>query len=247
MKDKRRNSVANEHPRPASFIPTCRDGEGAWGGATLDTKVISPLSFILHPSSTIKAVVLDLDGTLYDKRGIVRRMVLGQLGSLSVLAAEQRSKKALRGHYFGTEEAFYARFFEAMSRGHLYNARVARWWYFHIYMPLMVLVLRLWHTPRAWVKPLIEECHRRGIYLAVYSDYGCVHEKLRALGLNTNDFCYLVSAPELGGLKPAKECAEKVLKTLGVAPEETLFVGDRDDTDGESARAVGAQFFLIKD
>ena len=111
----------------------------------------------------------------------------------------------------------------------------------------MVLALRLRHTPRPWVKPLIEECHRRGIYLAVYSDYGCVHEKLRALGLNTNDFCYLVSAPELGGLKPAKECAEKVLKTLGVAPEETLFVGDRDDTDGESARAVGAQFFLIKD
>ena len=33
MKDKRRNSVANEHPRPASFIPTCRDGEGAGGGA----------------------------------------------------------------------------------------------------------------------------------------------------------------------------------------------------------------------
>ena len=193
----------------------------------------------------IKAVVLDLDGTLYDKRGIVRRMVLGQLGSLSVLAAEQQSKKALRGHYFGTEEAFYDRFFEVMSRGHLYNKQVARWWYFHVYMPLMVLVLRLWHTPRPWVKPLIEDCHRRGIYLAVYSDYGCVLEKLRALGLDTDDFCYLVSAPELGGLKPAKQCAEKVLHTLGVAPEETLFIGDRDDTDGESARAVGAQFMLI--
>ena len=174
-------------------------------------------------------------------------MIFGQLGSLSVLAAEQRSKKALRGHYFGTEEAFYDHFFEAMSRGHLYSAKVARWWYFHIYMPLMVLALRLRHKPRPWVKPLIEECHRRGIYLAVYSDYGCVHEKLRALGLDTNDFCYLVSAPELGGLKPAKQCAEKVLKTLGVAPEETLFVGDRDDTDGETARAVGAQFVWIKD
>ena len=82
MKDTRQNSLDYELHRPAC-------GEGAWGGATLETKVISPLSFILHPSSTIKAVVLDLDGTLYDKRGIVRRMVLGQLGSLSVLAAEQ--------------------------------------------------------------------------------------------------------------------------------------------------------------
>ena len=98
----------------------------------------------------IKAIVFDLDGTLYDKRGIVRRMIFGQLGSLSVLAAEQRSKKALRGHYFGTEEAFYDHFFEAMSRGHLYSAKVARWWYFHIYMPLMVLTLRLRHKPRPW-------------------------------------------------------------------------------------------------
>lgn len=194
----------------------------------------------------IRAVVLDLDGTLYDKRGLSCGIVLGQLGSLSVLSAEQKARKALRGRYFGSAEAFYTAFFEEMSRGHLYSAKVARWWYFHIYMPLMVLSLRLWHSPLAWVKPLTAYCRAHGIRTAVYSDYECAEEKLRAIGLEPAIFDYIVSAPELGGLKPTRECAEKVLAALGAKSGETLFIGDRDDTDGESARQAGAQFAKVE-
>ena len=193
----------------------------------------------------IRAVVFDLDGTLYDKRGLTGEIILGQLGSLSVLSSEQKARKALRGDYFGSKEAFYEQFFGTMAQGHLYTAKVARWWYFHIYLPLMVLSLRLWHKPRHWVHPLIAYCHRKGIRIAVYSDYERVHDKLRAIGLNPDDFCYIVSAPELGGLKPAQACAEKVLATLGVEGAEALFVGDRDDTDGGSARSVGARFAKV--
>ena len=36
----------------------------------------------------------------------------------------------------------------------------------------------------------------------------------------------------------------KICEDLGVKPEETVIVGDRDDTDGESARLCGMRFIL---
>ncbi|MGM9825756.1 MAG: TolC family protein [Paludibacteraceae bacterium] len=55
--EQRLDSADNELPRPASFIPTCRDGEGAGGGATSETN--SNQSFILYPSSFIQRGSLD--------------------------------------------------------------------------------------------------------------------------------------------------------------------------------------------
>ena len=194
----------------------------------------------------VQAVVLDLDGTLYDKRHIARRLVLRHLCALSLLAAEQTTRKRLKGQHFGSEEAFYENFFRQMSRAHLYTARVARWWYFRCYMPSMIQIIRRNYRLNAWVEPLILACRERHIRVAVYSDYGCVSEKLAALGLRAEMFDVVVAAPELGGLKPAPESAARVVDRLGVKAEQCLFVGDRDDTDGASARAVGADFFLIK-
>ena len=81
--------------------------------------------------------------------------------------------------------------------------------------------------------------------MAVYSDYGCVREKLEALHIDASQFEVLVDAPSLGLLKPSAKAAQRVLEMLNAKPETTLFVGDRDEKDGESARAVGAKFFLI--
>ena len=92
---------------------------------------------------------------------------------------------------------------------------------------------------------LIREAKEKGLRLAVYSDYGCVAEKLEALGIAPDMFDLLVAAPELGALKPSEPCARRVLEMLGAQPESTLFVGDRDDKDGASARAVGAKWVII--
>ena len=81
--------------------------------------------------------------------------------------------------------------------------------------------------------------------MAVYSDYGCVEEKMEALGIDTQPFELLVSAPELGALKPSETCAAAVMEMLHAEPETTLFVGDRDEKDDASARAVGARFMLV--
>jgi FMN phosphatase YigB (HAD superfamily) len=81
--------------------------------------------------------------------------------------------------------------------------------------------------------------------MAVYSDYAFVPEKLRVLGIDARQFALLIDSPTLGARKPSSEAAMKLLSMLHAEPETTLFVGDREDTDGETARLVGAKFMLV--
>ena len=222
----------------------------------------------------IRAVVFDLDGTLYDKHCLPRYLVLRNLWALPLLVAERRTRKQLRGQYFGSESAFYDAFFAAMSRGHWFSESMARRWYFGYYMPSMVRVIAKHCRQNDGVGEWLSVCRDRQIAVAVYSDYGCVEEKLHALGLSGENFAYIVSAPELGGLKPAKECAEQVVAHLQavaqaqlqaeahtplqteahippstyseITPQNCLFIGDRTDTDEASAHAICAQFALVQ-
>ena len=109
----------------------------------------------------------------------------------------------------------------------------------------MVRLIHRYHKPRKEVMELVEEAKSRGLKLAIYSDYGYVEEKLEALGIDPEPFELLIAAPQLGALKPSEPCARRVLEMLEADPETTLFVGDRDDKDGASARAVGAKFLKV--
>ncbi len=124
---------------------------------------------------------------------------------------------------------------------------MAATWYHTTYMPTMIRLIRRYHSPRPEVMALVEEAKAKGLQLTIYSDYGCVIEKLEALGIDPSLFDLMVSAPELGALKPSEPCARRVMELLNAKPETTLFVGDREDKDGASAKAVGARFLLIDD
>ena len=193
----------------------------------------------------VQNVVLDLDGTLYDKTGLARRMVRRLWWCLPLLAAERLARKNMHYVQYASEEEFFGAFFRYMSRGHWWGVGVAATWYHTVYMPTMIRLIRRYHHPRPEVMALIEEAKAKGLMLAIYSDYGCVAEKLEALGIDPSQFELMISAPELGALKPSEPCARHVLELLQAKPETTLFVGDRDDKDGASARSVGAKFLLI--
>ncbi len=96
------------------------------------------------------------------------------------------------------------------------------------------------------VLELVAECHQRQIPIAIYSDYGAVAEKLNALKVDPKQFDRIITAPDLGGLKPTKVCAQRVLELMNAQPETTLFIGDRDEKDGAAARSVGARFLHIQ-
>lgn len=195
----------------------------------------------------VQTVVLDLDGTLYDKTGLARRMVRRLWWCLPLLAAERLARKNMHYVQYASQEEFFGAFFRHMSRGHWWTRSMAATWYHTTYMPTMIRLIRRYHSPRPEVMALVQEARAQGLTLAIYSDYGCVIEKLEALGIDPALFDLMVSAPELGALKPSEPCVRRVMELLNAKPETTLFVGDREDKDGASAKAVGARFLLIDD
>ena len=113
-------------------------------------------------------------------------------------------------------------------------------------MPNMQRILRRHYRVEPWVEGMLADLRQRGVKTAVYSDYGCLRERLEALGFDCAWVDVVADAPNLGGLKPSREAAMKLCSMLGVDPKATLMVGDRDDTDGETARRCGMRFLHVK-
>lgn len=201
------------------------------------------LSNILTPQTRL--VVFDLDGTLYAKPRMAWRMVCNAPKYWRLMLAERKTRKKLRGKYFGNEDTFYHIYFQTMATYCNASPEQLRKWYVDYYMPLMISVIRKYYKPVHWLVPLLAECKKNNIRMVVLSDYGHTHEKLRALNINENQFDWVVAAPELGGLKPAPEVLKIVLEKMNVTAEQCLVIGDRQDTDGVLAQSLGAAFRLI--
>ena len=194
---------------------------------------------------TTRLVVFDLDGTLYQKRGLACRMFFAAPSEWRLMLAERKTRKKLRGVYFESKEMFYLAYFKTMSSYCSLVEDELKAWYFDCYLPLMVATIQKYHMPVKWLAQLLKSLRAQGIKMVVLSDYEYASEKLNALGIDNSQFDWVVSAPKLGGLKPAHQVLEKVLETMGYTPKQCLVIGDREDTDGQLAQSVGTAFYRV--
>lgn len=188
-----------------------------------------------------KLVVFDLDGTLYDKRGLSLRMVLHAPWDICNMLRERKVRASMKGVWFDEDGRFYEEFFCRLTK----DSKCTKDWYYDRYLPLMVKMIGKYHPVGKWVMPFIEDCKTKGIKMVLLSDYERAKEKLHALGIDAALFDMVVTSSDLGGLKPAPELMQKVAENMGVKLQDCLVIGDREDTDGEMARAVGADFRKI--
>ena len=202
----------------------------------------------LDPAS-IRAVVFDVDGTLYDPRAMRRAMAIRVLGWLALRpwrVGEIRGLQAFRRHRetLADREAETIRVEQyrgaaaATGRSMEEVERVVEEWIHH--RPLALL--GRFRYPG--VAELFARLRERGVRIAIWSDYRA-EGKVAALGLEA-DLIVSAEDPDVDRMKPIPVGLERVLERWALAPAECLMVGDRDERDGEAARRLGVPYALLQ-
>jgi len=195
----------------------------------------------------IRAVIFDVDGTLYDHGALRRRMRSALLRhclakpsgfrTLLILKAFREMREAL-----AEEEASevaveqYAR--PARRLGipvETVRRTVETWMHEH---PLAYLPTCRFDG----IDRLFDGLRRSGRPIAVLSDYPSA-AKLKALGLEADLHVSAVD-PEIDRLKPNPKGLLHAVARLGLEPSQCLLVGDRDERDGECARRAGVPYLI---
>jgi phosphoglycolate phosphatase/putative hydrolase of the HAD superfamily len=93
------------------------------------------------------------------------------------------------------------------------------------------------------IAKVFERLKEKNKILAVYSDYP-VKEKLDALNLKADEI--ICSTDEgIMQLKPSARAIDEICRRTKISKGDTILIGDRDETDGESARLAGISFLKV--
>jgi HAD superfamily hydrolase (TIGR01549 family) len=206
----------------------------------------------LDASQRVRAVLFDLDGTLYDQRRM-RALMAAELMTLPLLrplsgarrlraiAAYRQAQEMLREQPFsatapGRQLAIAA---ERVRMTPNELEQVVNEWMFE--RPLKYLRF----CRAAGLSELVDRLSALGIELGVLSDYPA-QAKLAALGL-TDRFSLVLSASdaEVRALKPNPRGFFRACERWHLLPREVLVVGDRVDVDARGAAAAGMPCVIV--
>jgi len=183
------------------------------------------------PLTEYRAVILDMDGTLYYQRPL--RMCMAFELFFYYLAHLSKWRELL----------MLTAYREAREAGRLpapdavIDAVVKRWM-----QERPLKYVRLFRDRR--LIALAERLRRGGAKLAVYSDYP-VAGKLAALSPFTVDFAFDPDDPAIPALKPDPRGLRYITGVIGEAAEDTVFIGDRHEKDGLCAKAAGVDYVIL--
>lgn len=200
----------------------------------------------------LRAIVFDVDGTLYDQAPVRRAMFcrLAQFAMshpvegvavLRILRAYRRAQEALRdggdeGDVAAAQEQLAARW-TGYSR-HRVRASVARWM---DQEPLSLLT----SARSDGLFEALFAARRRKLRLGVCSDYPA-HSKLHALQVGPLfDVVVCAQDANVQRFKPHPRGLLVAIEQLGVQPEETLYVGDRPEVDAVAAARAGVASLIV--
>lgn len=205
------------------------------------------------PATSPRAVLWDLDGTLYHQKPLRWRMLLelglsplreglGARRTLKRLSAFRKVREDLRE--WGKPEASLdrAQYEEPAKQlgddAAAVERTVIEWMHER---PLRHLA----PTRREGIIELLAEFRAQGIRSGVFSDYPAP-QKLEALGLADEFEITLCATDEaINAFKPHPRGFEYGCELFGLKPSEVLYVGDRDEVDGEGARAAGMPVCIL--
>lgn len=196
--------------------------------------------------SDIRAVVFDLDGTLYNQ--FLLRICMMAALSLNVHKPGFFTSIRILKDFRRERERLSCQGLE--NRIELQLERLAA--SFEMTVEEVEELVSLWMDKRPlrylpWLafpaaKQLFKVLRERGIRIAVLSDLP-IGQKLAALAMAPD---IAMCTQDFLEFKPGTKSLMHILRTYEVTPEQTLVVGDRDERDGAMARAVGSPFFYAR-
>lgn len=196
----------------------------------------------------IKLVIFDVDGTLYHQQGLRKKMLKALLShylvrphkirELEIIRQFRKEREKMAGQTVkNLEKAQYEWCAQKTNFPEEEIRKVVGKWIFQYPNPLLSQYIY------CHLKEFFDYLPRQNIKIAVFSDYDA-HDKLKALDLKA-DLVVSATDTEIDRLKPDPEGIYYILKKLHISPEQTLFIGDRDDRDGECARNAGINYLIL--
>jgi HAD superfamily hydrolase (TIGR01549 family) len=205
-----------------------------------------------HP---IRAVLLDIDGTLYHQQSLRGLMAFElatvplALGSVHealrvwrILKCFREGREALRAMEDPSAPLAslqYSLVAERVGVTPREVEMVVREWMYR--RPLKYLRI----CRRRAMKEFFQLAADRGLRTGVFSDYP-VREKLQGLGIHaplTVELC--ATDPEINAFKPNPKGFLHACHLWNLDPREVLYVGDRHDVDACGAKAAGMPYVIF--
>lgn len=196
----------------------------------------------------IRAVVFDVDGTLYNQTKVRVQMAKelftyymknpGRKKELRILYEFRKQREGMiRKVNVNLEETQYRIVAERMkvTYDEVYHI-VVRWMYNE---PLRYV----YRYKYGWVDYVIQKLYEKSIKMAFYSDYP-LKEKLEVLNIECdNVFCSTDRV--IDELKPSLKGLMVIAEKLELESAGILIIGDRDDRDGEGARMAHMPYIIF--
>ena len=191
----------------------------------------------------IEAVAFDFDGTLYSFEAIRRPYMLRYWYRIKSIRTFVHARQAMRLEQFKSSEEMLSFQDKWVSERLNITPHKAR----ERFEKLMIHGLASSLKPsrqRLGLEPFLTECVDKGIKIILISDLP-LEEKLKAIGLAHLPWAAKVAADDIGVLKPRPEIFKAAFEKANCDPAQSIYIGDREDTDGQGARGLDMTFIQM--
>jgi len=204
---------------------------------------------IINTFKNIQLVIFDLDGTIYDQKKLRMKLYVTfllmfliqriKIIDLKIVMEFRKQREKHKG--FGSASLDEDQYKWCADQTKQAVEKVKKT------IDLLMFQTPLKHLKKAIypnVISFINALRKNGFKVAVYSDYP-VDEKLSAFGVKA-DKTFCSTNKNISQLKPTPKGLNLICQSFQCAIDKALFIGDREDTDGESARMAGMQFLKVE-
>jgi len=196
----------------------------------------------------VKLVIFDVDGTLYDQSKLRKKMLFALLGYYMLRPWRLNEMRILS--HFRSEREKKAGAIGPDLDNLQYNWCADKGGY-EVTKVKEVVVKWIFDYPNQYLaactypgtKDFLKALRQRGVKIGIYSDYKA-HAKLKAMDLFA-DYIVASTDPEVDRLKPDPQGLLYLVAKAGVSVDECVFIGDRQEMDGDCALKANMRYLII--